>query len=105
LLRDGRLFITGGSEDGTNFKPVRHTLLVAPGAPLTRPKLSVTIETGGVISVTWTTTPGSVVVETSTNLVDWAVWPDTASVEGGRISFTVSMSEKAVFFRLRQSSP
>ena len=41
LLEDGRLFVSGGSADGSNFNPVNKTLYITPGSqPLTAPSLS-----------------------------------------------------------------
>lgn len=42
LLEDGRIFVSGGSADGSNFNPVNKTLYITPGSlPLAAPLLSV----------------------------------------------------------------
>jgi hypothetical protein len=103
LLQDGRIFITGGSEDGSNFKPVRHTLLVTPGMLVTRPQLQVEKGTGAGITLSWNVAEGSFVIETSTNLLNWTPMTMPAP-EDGRIAFSVATDEAARFFRLRQAS-
>lgn len=101
LLQDGRVFVTGGSEDGSNFKPVRRTLFVTPGDMTSEPKLVVDKTDAATVKVSWTAAAGAFVLETSTNLVEWASAPGTTSL-GDLHSLAVSAQDSARFYRLRQ---
>ncbi|MHB9008712.1 MAG: right-handed parallel beta-helix repeat-containing protein [Limisphaerales bacterium] len=103
LLADGRLFVTGGSEDGSNFKPVRHTLLIAPPTTTTAPSLRVVRTATGAIQLVWSAGPGAFVVETSVNLSDWSVLPDTPIPVDGGLGITVSFDPAVRFFRLKST--
>jgi hypothetical protein len=100
LLQDGRLLITGGSEDGSNFKPVRRTLLLTAGEAA--PQASLVLEKTGKpgINLTWTAPADTFVLETSTNLIEWAAAAGVTS-SGERHVLIVSTSESVRFYRLR----
>jgi hypothetical protein len=105
LLQDGRLFISGGSEDGSNFKPVQETLIVTPvTSTAAQPKLSITAEGENAVSLTWNPASGPVTVETSTDLVDWTVLSG-ADLSQGTIRVPLSTTGSCCYFRLRQTTP
>jgi len=100
-LTDGRVFVTGGSADGSNFNPVRHTLLVTPPpAGTAAPSLGIVGTTGGQIELVWSGDPGAYILQESTNLMDWT----TVSVEPGPADagqhITVPLDQSRRFFRL-----
>ncbi len=101
LLQDGRVFVTGGTEDGSNYKPVRRTLFVTPGDATSGPKLAVEKTGAATMKVSWTAPAGAFGVETSTNLVDWAPAPEATST-GDLHSLAVSAADSARFYRLKQ---
>lgn len=100
LLQDGRLFITGGSEDGSNFKPVRRTLFVTAGEAAPRANLVLGKTGSQGINLTWTAPADAFVLETSTDLIQWAEVTGVTS-SGERHVLIVSTSESARFYRLR----
>ena len=74
-LSDGRILITGGTSDGTNFHPVNKTLLITPSTSST-PVLSVSPVTQNVVKEAGTTTFS--VSNSGTGTMAW-----TASVTSG----------------------
>jgi hypothetical protein len=105
LLQDGRLLVTGGSEDGSNFAPVKRTLLLVPGAAGSVPSLLAEVGVGGMLTLSWKSAAGLFTVEASADLANWMpVEVASATVDALQV-LNVNATETARFFRLRRAQP
>lgn len=102
LLQDGRLFITGGSQDGSNFNPVPHTLFLTPGRASASPTLHVRKSPQDVITLSWICAPAVWELESSSDLSDWLIVSSAPTTLGEQHEFTAPAGDTARFFRLRR---
>jgi hypothetical protein len=106
LLADGRLFVTGGSADGSNFNPVRHTLLVTPAAAgAAAPSLEIDRPNGSEIEIVWAGQAGDYLVQESTNLIDWSTVLPEPIQDGDGLRITLPLNQSIRFFRLLPAAP
>ncbi|MBX3747452.1 MAG: right-handed parallel beta-helix repeat-containing protein [Verrucomicrobiae bacterium] len=106
MLSDGRLWVTGGSEDGSNFRPVAHTFFLTPRGvgPVGVPALRVTREGPGRVWIDWENAGGAYVLESSTDCERWTpVLADPVAAEG-RMGVTVDTEGAVRVYRLRSAT-
>lgn len=105
-LADGRILVSGGSQDGSNFQPVAHSFLITPGEPTSPLAMRCVRQPDGSLKLSW---PAAVdgQVESSTDLRDWSEVSGTPVVEMTEATLTlpVPAGEGARFYRVRRTDP
>jgi len=113
LLKDGRLFVTGGTtavNSQFNFQPVQNTFFVeglpAASAAGTGPRLNWS-RVGKTITLSWPKSATGYIVESTGNLGGAAAWnsvTNSLTVVGDQNTVTVDITGRALFFRLHASA-
>jgi len=111
LLKDGRLFVTGGTtavDSQFNFEPVQNTFFVeglpAASAAGTGPRLNWS-RVGKTITLSWPSTATGYIVQSTGNLGGAAAWnsvTNSPTVVGDQNTVTVDITGRALFFRLKK---
>jgi hypothetical protein len=105
-LVDGRILVSGGSQDGTNFQPVNRSFLITPGKSATPLTMRCVRQPDGSLKLSW---PAGLEgqVETSTDLRDWTELSGSPAVEATESTVTVPVPGEAGvrFYRVRRTNP
>jgi hypothetical protein len=106
LMADGRLFLSGGSQDGTNFHPVPYTWVITPGSflEILPVRIELAIAEDGDLILSWPDTAGNAYLETSVNLKVWVGVEGNLERVHGYWMLKVNPLDAARFFRLRRSA-
>jgi len=103
-MADGRLFLAGGSTDGSNFSPVSHTFVLTPGEPgaAVSVVLEMRVTQAGMLEMSWVDDTGEWVLQTSTVLTGsgWETVAGEPDWAEGRWWYSVPMNEPVRFYRL-----
>lgn len=102
LLSDGRLFVTGGSEDGSNFRPVRRTLIIAPADAAPAVQVQIAKAGNGRVYLSWPAPSTGYVLERSAGLAAWNEVMDQPEEVEGRFRISWDAGGGVQFFRLRK---
>lgn len=110
LLKDGRLFVTGGTtrvDSQYNFNPVKHTFMVSglPGnaAQPTSAGLEIRHVPPGSIQISWPSSMVQYVLQSVSGLntsPNWRTVTNRPSVVGDRFALTLSAVEATRYYRL-----
>jgi hypothetical protein len=111
LLKDGRLFVTGGTtaiDSQFNFKPVKNTFFVeglpASSGAATGPRLS-WLGVGKTLTLSWPASATGYLLQSTSNLAGAAAWnpvTNSATVVGDQNTVTVDITSQGRFFRLKK---
>ncbi len=112
LLKDGRLFVTGGTtaiDSQFNFQPVQNTFFVeglpagsVAGAP---PRLNWS-RVGKTITLSWPSSATGYIIERTGNLAGAATWnsvTNSLTVVGDQNTVTLDIAGQTLFFRLKKA--
>jgi hypothetical protein len=111
LLKDGRLFVTGGTtaiDSQFNFKPVKNTFFVeglpASSGAATGPRLS-WLGVGKTLTLSWPASATGYLLQSTSNLAGAAAWnpvTNSVTVVGDQNTVTVDITSQGRFFRLKK---
>jgi RHS repeat-associated protein len=111
LLKDGRLFVTGGTtaiDSQFNFKPVKNTFFVeglpASSGAATAPRLSWS-GVGKTLTLSWPASATGYLLQSTSNLAGAVTWnpvTNSVTVDGDQNTVTVDITSQGRFFRLKK---